>query len=255
MYSDVFVGKTALVTGAGQGIGFEIARQLCRAGASVLINDQDPALAAMAAKTIRKENAACAAFPGDCSEPEFISRMIEYAVSEFGSVDIAVANAGITLFGDFLAFTQESFSRVVKVNMQGTFFLAQSAAKQMIKQKRAGAILFTSSITGRLAHKGLSAYGMTKAGIEMLVKSLVIELSAYGITINSVVPGATKTERTVADKNYEIQWAGVIPSGRVAEPIDIANAALFLLSPASRHISGQNLVVDGGISSISISPF
>lgn len=255
MYTNLLAGKTAIVTGAGQGIGFEISRQLCRAGASVLINDVDPSLAARAVDTIRNENGVCAAFPGDCGEPDFIYQMVAYAVTTLGRVDIAVANAGITLFGNFLDFTPASFSQLVSVNMQGAFFLAQAAAKQMIKQKTPGSILFTSSVTGHVAHKNLSAYGMTKAGIEMLAKSLVIELSAHGITVNSVVPGATKTERTEADNSYEAKWAEVIPTGRVAEPFDIANAALFLLSPASRHITGQNLIVDGGLTSISISPF
>lgn len=255
MSSNILVGKSAIVTGAGQGIGFEISRQLCRAGASVLLNDIDPVLAERAAGIIREENGECIFLPGDCSEPDFINQMVAHTVGDFGSVDIAIANAGITLFGRFLEFTQESFKQVVKVNLQGSFFLAQAAAKQMIKQKSTGSILFTSSITGHLAHKNLSAYGMTKAGIEMLAKSLVIELSEYGITVNCVVPGATKTERTQADKNYEAEWSAVIPIGRVAEPLDIANAALFLLSPASRHITGQTLIVDGGVTSISTSPF
>ncbi len=250
-----FSGKVAVVTGAGQGIGYEMCRQLALKGAIVILNDIDPVLAENASQAIRQEGGNCLAFPGNSGDNEVVKNLVAFAISQAGRLDIAIANAGITLFGDFLNFSADDFQKVVNVNLGGTVFLAQEAARQMKKQKTGGSILFTSSVTGHVAHRGLAVYGMTKAGIEMLAKCLVIELSQFGININTVVPGATLTERTVEDPAYEKTWASVIPNGRVARSLDIANAALFLVSEEAKHINGQSLVVDGGVTSISISPY
>src|SRR6185437_14634905 len=107
--------------------------------------------------------------------------MVNETVGRFGKIDIVIANAGITLFGDFFTYSPESFSKVLQVNLAGTFFLAQAAANQMKKQPTGGSLLFTSSVTGHQAHKELAVYGMTKAALEMLAKNLVIEVSKYNI--------------------------------------------------------------------------
>lgn len=251
-----FESKVAIVTGAGQGIGFEICRQLAAEGANVILNDADPVLAVNAAGLINKEtNGRCIAVPGDCSELDFIQKMVDKSVSEFGRLDIAVANAGITLFGDFFTYAPEAFFRVMQVNLAGTFFLAQAAAKQMKQQNNGGSLLFMSSVTGHQAHKNLAAYGMSKAALEMLAKNLVIELSQYKINVNSIAPGATLTERTMEDSDYEKVWSELTPMGRPAYSADIAAAALFLVSEKARHITGQSVIIDGGWTSISPSPF
>lgn len=251
-----FESKVAIVTGAGQGIGFEICRQLTAEGANVILNDSDHTLSDNAVKRINEETkGTCISLAGDCSDLGFIQRMVQTAVSEFGHLDIAVANAGITLFGDFFTYTPESFFRVMQVNLGGTFFLAQAAANQMKQQINGGSLLFTSSVTGHQAHKNLAAYGMSKAALEMLAKNLVIELSQYKIRVNTIAPGATLTERTLEDKEYEKVWSDLTPMGRPAHSADIANAALFLVSDKAQHITGQSLVIDGGWTSISPSPF
>ena len=112
-----------------------------------------------------------------------------------------------------------------------------------------------SSVTAHQAHKNLAAYGMTKAALEMLAKNLVIELSPYRINVNTIAPGATSTERTQNDPGYNTTWSRITPMGRPANVIDIANAALFLVAEESRHITGQNLIIDGGWTSVSPSPF
>jgi 3-oxoacyl-[acyl-carrier protein] reductase len=207
-----------------------------------------------AARTICDEGGICEACAGDVADPGFTKYMAELAIKKFGKLNIAVANAGITLFGDFLSYAPEQFQRVVNVNMGGSFFLAEHAARQMKEQKEGGSILFMSSVTGHQAHKDLAAYSMTKAAVEMLAKNLVIELSAYGISVNAIAPGATLTERTLNDAEYKSTWAEITPLGKAASVNDIVNAALFLF-PASRHITGQSLIIDGGWTSISPSPF
>jgi glucose 1-dehydrogenase len=251
-----FNGKTAVVTGAGQGIGFDICRRLVAEGAVVILNDVDDSLAVKAAQKIKEETKGiCIAVPGDSSDTACIEKMIEKAVSESGKIDIAIANAGITLFGDFFTYTRDAFFKVMEVNLGGSFFLSQAAANQMKKQQSGGSILLTSSVTGHQAHKHLAAYGMSKAAIEMLAKNLVIDLSAFGITINTIAPGATLTERTLDDPDYEKVWSKLTPMGRPAQVSDISEAALFLVSPQAKHITGQSLVVDGGWTSVSPSPF
>jgi len=254
--SDItFKEQVAIVTGAGQGIGFEIARQLALKGASVVLNDIDERLLESAVEKIESEKGKCASIAGDASDVKFINKMVEFAISKYGKLTIAIANAGITLYADFFDYTADAFDKVMHLNLRGSFFLAQAAAKKMKEQRSGGSILFMSSVVGHQAHKNLAAYAITKAGLEMLAKNLVIELSSYNISVNAIAPGATLTERTKNENDYEKTWSRITPIGRPASTNDIANAALFLVSTDARHITGQSLIVDGGWTSVSPSPY
>lgn len=253
-----FKGQVAIVTGAGVGIGYAIAHALCLRGASVLLNDFDAELAAQSAASINAaagEGGRCLGMGGDMSEVDSIRASVAAAVSAFGRLDLAVANAGLTLWGDFFSYTPADFEKVIGLNLRGAFFLAQAAAIQMRAQNSGGRILFMSSVTGHQAIRYLSAYSMSKAALEMLARNLVVELAPYGITVNAIAPGATVTPRNLRDDpDYENQWGQVTPTGRPAQVEDIAEAALFLLSGAARQITGQTLIVDGGWTAISPTP-
>lgn len=237
-----FAGQVAIVTGAGEGIGHQIATDLVHAGAKVLLNDVDATKAQQAAAVI-----GCVGVGGDVGDVVVVRGLVEQAVAIFGRVDIAVANAGVTLWNTFFDYQPDDFQRVLNVNLSGSFFLAQAAARQMRAQGDGGRILFMSSVAGVQAIEYLSAYAMTKAALSMLAKQLVIELAPHGITTNAIAPGATVTPRNVQDDpSYEAVWGNITPTRRPASVADIANAALFLLSPRAAQINGQTLIVDGG---------
>ena len=255
MNAQSFKDQVAVVTGAGEGIGFEIARRLALQGATVLLNDINAELASKAAQGICTEGGTCVGVGGDVAEVQVVRDLVVRAVSEFGRLNFAVANAGLSLWDDFFDFKPDDFQRVLAVNLGGSFFLAQAAARQMRRQQTGGRILFLSSVAGNQAIATSSVYAMTKKGLEMLARSLVSELSAHGITVNAIAPGATVTPRTVAAvPDYESIWSTVIPTGRPCYPSDMANAALFFLSPAADQINGQTLIVDGGWSATSPEP-
>lgn len=249
-----FEHKAAVVTGAGLGIGEAIARALAREGAQVVLNDVDADRAEAAASAIEAEGGTCLSAPGDVADVGVVRGLADLAMERFGRLDIAVANAGLTLWGDFFSYEPEQFDRMLAVNLRGSYFLAQAAARHM-RAHGSGRVLLMSSVGGHQAIRYMSAYGITKAGLEMLARNLVLELAPWGITVNALAPGATLTARNLADDpNYEQVWGAVTPTGRPATVDDIAAAALFFLSDEARHITGQALVVDGGWTSYSPTP-
>ena len=246
-YADL-AGKAAIITGAGEGIGFAVAKALVQSGVDVLVNDVDPEVCLHAVDLLRAVGPGrCAPCIGDASDIGFIEGFIAKCQEEFGSLDLVIANAGITMFGSFFDFDVENFDRVMNVNLRGSYFLVQRAAMAMREAGNGGRVVLMSSNVGVQSYPHLTAYSMSKAALQMMAKSLVHELSPLGITINALAPGATLTERTKYEQeDYAGTWSKLVPRGEIAVPEDIANACLFLLSDASRHVHGTTLVVDGG---------
>jgi glucose 1-dehydrogenase len=246
--------KSVIITGAAQGIGLACAQLFAKEGYHIMLNDIDTELLAKAAETINiKDKNCCQALEGDVSDLVFLDKLIEKTISVFGRIDCLVANAGITAFGDFFSFSAEDFDKVINLNLKGSFFLVQKVAEQM-KTQKIGSIVLMSSVVGHVAHKHLAAYAMTKAGLEMLAKNLVADLSSFGIRINCVAPGATLTERTLQDAAYLETWSRITPMGKPATINDIAETVYFLSSGKAGHITGQSLVVDGGWTSVGVPP-
>jgi 3-oxoacyl-[acyl-carrier protein] reductase len=235
--------KKYIVTGAGQGIGFQIAQQLMQEGHLVVINDIDSSL-------ISGPHAKA----GDVSSLAFIKELVSFAQSLPGELAGCVCNAGMTTFGSFWDYSPESMKSLLDLNIQGTFFLIQEVAKAIRSAGKPGSIVVTSSVTGHQAHPDLAAYGMTKAALNQLVQNLVTDLSPVQIRINAVSPGATLTERTEKDMNYLQEWSRLTPLGKPADVQDISEAVCFFLSDKAKHITGQTLIVDGGWTSISPPP-
>jgi glucose 1-dehydrogenase len=247
--------KSVIITGAAQGIGFATAQKFAQAGYQIVLNDIDEELLTIAVKKLNTDFPdACMACAGDVSDIAFLDVLVNKALASYGKINALVANAGMTAFGDFFSFLPEDFEKVVNLNLKGTFFLVQKTAIAM-KDDGGGSIVLMSSVVGHQAHQHLAAYAMSKAGIEMLAKNLVIDLSPFGIRINCVAPGATLTERTLEDDAYKDTWSRITPLGKPASIQDIAETVYFLSSEQAGHITGQSLVVDGGWTSVGVSPF
>lgn len=248
-------GRTVIVTGAAIGIGYGICEGFLQAGANVVLNDVDEHAASSAVRVLAEAYPGrIISHPGDVSDTATTQNLVNAATEHFGSLDVVVANAGITLFVPFLETTPDAFDQVIGVNLKGSYFLAQAATEVMRAQQR-GRIILMSSCVGTLALEGLSVYSMTKAALRMLAKSLALELGAFGITVNAIAPGATLTERTRQElPDYAGSWGALLPSGSVGTPEDIAAAALFLASDAAKQVTGTTLEVDGGWTSLGIEP-
>ncbi|PJF47039.1 MAG: SDR family oxidoreductase [Chloroflexi bacterium] len=243
--------RVAIVTGASREIGAAMALALAREGAAVVVSYfGEPDRAEAAAERIRAVGGRAITFRADCSQRADNFALVAAAVEAFGRLDIFVANAGITKFGRFIDYSESSFDMVADLNFKGSFFGAQAAAQQMLRQPRddyGGRIVFSSSVVGSTAVPGLAAYGATKAAINYLAKALAAELSPSGITVNAIGIGATTNQRNLRDDpNYAENWGRVLPIGRALTPEDSAAALLYLVSPAASAVTGITLPVDGG---------
>ena len=244
--SSLFEHKTAIITGAAQGIGYRICSELLENGANLVINDLDKELLESARIKLGDHKQKIQVVSGDAGKKIVVDKLAATAVSTFGGLDMVVANAGITIPGTFLEFQESDLREMFDLNLVGSFLLAQAGARQMIKQNRGGRILFLSSVTGIQAVKGTEGYGMTKAALKMLARTLGVELGPSGITVNCIAPGATETERTLNQPGYSEGWGKLIPTRRPATPTDIAKASLYFLGPHTDQVTGQTLVIDGG---------
>ncbi len=241
-------GKTALITGAARGIGFEIAAAFAAEGALVAIADLSGPDCETAAADITAKTAAKAVGIGmDVSKEADCERAVEEAVKVFGKLDILINNAGITRDNLVLRMKESDFDAVINVNLKGAFLMCKAASKLMLKA-RAGSIINISSVVGQTGQAGQANYSASKAGLIGLTMSCAREFAPRGVRVNAVAPGFIRTRMTENLKEEaKARVEALIPLGRIGEPSEVAKAALFLAGEESAYITGQVLAVNGGL--------
>ena len=240
-------GRSAVVTGAGAGIGREIALTLARAGAALAVCDVVREPAEAVAADINGAGGSARAYAVDVSDSAQVNATCDAVVAELGGLDILVNNAGITRDTLMLRMSDDDFDRVLGVNLRGAFFFTRAAARPMMKA-RWGRIINIASVIGQMGNAGQANYAAAKAGLIGLTKSAARELAARNITVNAVAPGFIATAMTEKlDPATREAYVQALPLKRAGTPEDVANACLFLASELASYITGQVIRVDGGM--------
>jgi 3-oxoacyl-(acyl-carrier-protein) reductase len=240
-------GKVALVTGASRGIGRAIAIELARRGAAVAINFRADAVQADAvAKEIEALGGECLLAQGDVSKKEEAHRIVQEVLDKWQRLDILVNNAGIMRDRSMRKMTEDDWTEVISVNLNGTFYCTSAAVPAMMNQKF-GRIINISSVVGQSGAFGQANYSASKGGIIAFTKTLALELARHNITANAIAPGYTSTEMVAGiPEDVAAKIRSKIPLGRFAEPEEVAKAAVFLAADGD-YITGQELNVNGGV--------
>jgi glucose 1-dehydrogenase len=243
--------KVAIVTGSSQGIGQAIAVRLAQDGINIAIDYR--AHAEGAAETLRQVEAAGAKgviVKADLSFVTEINHLVEQTVTTFGRIDILVNNAGIEKRNDYWQVSESEYDAVMDVNLKGVFFATQQVVRHLQAEKRPGKIINISSVHEELPFPHFTSYCMSKGGLKMMTRNLAIELAPFGITVNSVAPGAIQTpiNRTLLNNPAELNsLLANIPLKRLGQPRDVAEVVAFLASDKSDYITGTTIFVDGGL--------
>ncbi|MBC8259232.1 MAG: 3-oxoacyl-[acyl-carrier-protein] reductase [SAR324 cluster bacterium] len=241
-----FQGQTALITGAGRGIGKIIALSLAASGADIVLVDMNPEMDDVQ-KEIENLGCKCLAFQADVTDFEAIDSMVKNILEEMGAIHILVNNAGITQDNLFLRMKPEQWSKVIDVNLNGVFNVTKAVVRSMVKQ-RSGTIINISSVVGFSGNPGQVNYSSTKSALVGFTKSLAREVGARGVTVNAVAPGFIDTAMTQAlNESQQQTILQQIPLGRMGDADDIANAVTFLASKEASYITGTILHVNGGM--------
>lgn len=241
-------GKTALVTGAGRGIGKAIAKKLASLGATVVVNySGSKEKAEETVAEIVAAGGSAEAMQCDVSDFKACEELAKAVVAKYGKLDILVNNAGVTRDGLLMGMSEDDYDKVLDTNLKGAFNMTRHFSRVFLKQ-RSGRIINISSVSGVMGNAGQANYSASKAGLIGLTKSVARELAGRGVCVNAVAPGFIETDMTNAMKeDAKKKLIENIPLGRIGKPDDIAEAVAFLAGDASSYITGQVLCVDGGM--------
>ncbi len=239
-------GQTALITGAGRGIGKTIALKLAESGADIVLADMSPEVAEVRVE-VESLGRKCLTFEADVTDLEAIETMVKKIIEELGSIHILINNAGITQDNLFMRMKPEQWSKVIDVNLNGVFNVTKAVIRPMVRQ-RTGKIINISSVVGFSGNPGQVNYSSTKSALVGFTKSLAREVGARGVTVNAVAPGFIDTAMTQAlNESQQEAILQQIPLGRMGDANDIANAVAFLASEEASYITGTILHVNGGM--------
>ncbi len=250
MAEQKLAGKVACVTGAGTGIGVGIALALAEAGADVAVSYHGSEEGArQTVEKIRGLGRRALLRRADITQSAEARGLVDATVAELGRIDIMVNNSGVTWPKPFLELDEETWDQTFAINLRGMFLCSQQAARHMVRQGGGGRIINLSSVHGFSSAPRHAHYEATKGGINMFTKALAIELAPYQITVNAIAPGAIEVERYFRTMpGYDRQEMGArIPLGRVGFPADVAPLAVFLASDEASYITGETILVDGGL--------
>lgn len=238
-----FDGKTALVTGSSSGIGRAIAGALADAGADVLQHGLEQEAVEPLEDTAYRA--------ADLTDAPSRDVLMEWAFQKSPELSLLVCNAGTIQNAPFLEMTEERWDKTMELNLKANYFLAQAFARRLVAEDRKGAILFTGSVNGFQAERRSTAYDVSKGGIAMMTRGLAMDLGDHGIRVNAIAPGLiyTNTSRPGFERNPDKRehFERKILLRRIGEPEDCAGAAVFLLSPAANYVTGEIIVIDGGL--------
>ena len=242
-------GRTALITGSSQGLGFALARGLAQAGAAIVLNGRDPVKLAAAADTLRGEGARVAVAAFDVTDGAACARAIATVEADFAPLDILVNNAGIQRRAPLAEMTEDQWRAVIDTNLTSAFLVARAAAPRMIA-RGAGKIINICSVMTEVSRPTIGNYAAAKGGLKMLTRAMAVEWAKHGLQCNGIAPGyfVTELNRSLVENPDFNQWiCGRTPAGRWGQPHELAGAAVFLASRASEFVNGQILTVDGGL--------
>jgi NAD(P)-dependent dehydrogenase (short-subunit alcohol dehydrogenase family) len=243
--------RVALVTGASYGIGARIALALAADGFDVAVTELDPAALASVLEGVRSQGVRAQAIALDLRSQDSIERAMQAAIDGMGCVDLLVNNAGVLLRKAALEVTRDEWDALMQVNLTGTFFMSQQMGRHLRATGREGSIISIASTHGVIGMPMVSTYGISKAGISQMTRMLAIEWAGHGIRVNAIAPGTTETPTRAnslrADPARRQQMIDRIPVGRFCTEDDVAGMASYLASPRAAYITGQTLLLDGGL--------